>query len=82
MRQPHLAIRLDENDRALLDACAKKENLSKSDVLRRGLHLFAKQLKVAVKPKKQAPPKPASLQDLNKATRARTGYSMRRPGGF
>ncbi len=35
-------IRLDDEDRALLDACATKDKLSRSDVIRRALRAYAK----------------------------------------
>jgi uncharacterized protein (DUF1778 family) len=51
MTEPHLAIRLDAEDRALLEACAKAEKLSKSDILRRALRAYAKTIGVpAAKP--------------------------------
>jgi len=46
MPEPHLAIRLDAEDRALLDACAAKEKLTKSDILRRALRAYAQSLGV------------------------------------
>jgi predicted transcriptional regulator len=45
-RLPHFAIRLDDEDRALLDAVARHEKLTKSDVLRRGLREYAARLGV------------------------------------
>lgn len=50
---PHFAIRLDDEDRALLDAVAKHEKLTKSDVLRRGLRAYAKKLGIASPPTKK-----------------------------
>lgn len=49
-RDPHFAIRLDAEDRALLDAVSKAVKLSKSDVLRIGLREYAS--RVGVKPPK------------------------------
>lgn len=47
MTEPHMAIRLDSEDRALLEACAKAEKLTKSDIMRRALRAYAKALGVA-----------------------------------
>lgn len=61
MTDPHIAIRLDAEDRALLDACAEQEKLTKSDILRRALRAYARSIGVLgdekrgrskVKPKK------------------------------
>lgn len=46
MPDPIMALRLDEEDRALLDACVAVEKLTKSDVLRRALRAYAKHLGV------------------------------------
>jgi len=43
-----MAIRLDAEDRALLEACVKAEKLSKSDILRRALRAYAKTIGVTV----------------------------------
>jgi len=48
MTEPHMAIRLDAEDRALLEACVKAEKLSKSDILRRALRAYAKTIGVTV----------------------------------
>jgi uncharacterized protein (DUF1778 family) len=50
MTEPHMAIRLDAEDRALLEACAKTEKLTKSDILRRALRAYAKSIGVTGKP--------------------------------
>ena len=50
MPEKLLNIRLDDEDRALLDACAAKEKLTKSDILRRALRDYAAKLGVTVKP--------------------------------
>ena len=52
MTEPHMAIRLDAEDRALLEACAKADKLTKSDVIRRALRAYAKSLGVTVKPRR------------------------------
>jgi len=54
MVDPHIGLRLDEEDRALLDACSAHEKLSKSDVLRRALRAYAKTLGVKAEPKARA----------------------------
>jgi uncharacterized protein (DUF1778 family) len=41
MTEPHFALRLDDEDRALLRAVAAKEKLSMSDILRRALRAYA-----------------------------------------
>ncbi len=46
MVDPHIGLRLDKEDRALLDACSAKEKLSKSDILRRALREYAARLGV------------------------------------
>jgi hypothetical protein len=46
MTDPLFAIRLDEEDRALLEACSQAEKLTKSDILRRALRDYAKKLGV------------------------------------
>jgi uncharacterized protein (DUF1778 family) len=58
MTEPHIAIRLDAEDRALLDACAAKEKLTKSDILRRALRAYAAELGVTAEPVKRARSKP------------------------
>ena len=47
MTEPHMAIRLDAEDRALLEACSKAEKLTKSDILRRALRAYAKSIGVS-----------------------------------
>lgn len=50
-------LRLDEEDRALLEACSTKEKLSKSDIFRRALRAYAENL--GVTEQRQRPkPKP------------------------
>jgi hypothetical protein len=46
MTDPHIAIRFDAEDRALLEACSKAEKLTKSDIIRRALREYAKKLGV------------------------------------
>jgi hypothetical protein len=46
-----IALRLDDEDMALLDACCAKEKLTKSDILRRGLRAYAASL--GVEPERQ-----------------------------
>jgi hypothetical protein len=48
MTEPHMAIRLDAEDRALLEACAKAEKLTKSDIMRRALRAYARSIGVQV----------------------------------
>lgn len=52
MTDPHIGLRLDAEDRALLDACSAKEKLSKSDILRRALREYAVRLGVQAEPKR------------------------------
>ena len=50
---PHFAIRLDDEDRALLEAVSRHEKLTKSDVLRIGLRKYAQAIGVKLpRPKK------------------------------
>ncbi|HVW29487.1 MAG TPA: ribbon-helix-helix protein, CopG family [Polyangiaceae bacterium] len=50
MPEPHIGLRLDTEDRALLEACSKAEKLNKSDIIRRALRDYAKKLGVAAEP--------------------------------
>lgn len=43
---------LDDEDRALLEACAELDKLSKSDVMRRALRTYAAKLGVTERPKR------------------------------
>jgi hypothetical protein len=52
MIEPHIAIRLDAEDRALLAACSKAEKLTKSDIIRRAIRDYAKKLGVTADPKR------------------------------
>jgi len=45
---PLVAIRLDDEDRAILAALVAHEKLTKSDVIRRAIRAYAKQLRVKV----------------------------------
>jgi len=45
-RFPQFAIRLDDDDAALLKASAKLEKLSRAEILRRALRRYAQQLGV------------------------------------
>jgi hypothetical protein len=58
MPEPHIGLRLDDEDRALLEACSKREKLSKSDILRRALRDYAVKLGVTVDPPKRSGPRP------------------------
>lgn len=51
---PLLNLRLDERDRALLDAMVERERLTKSDVVRRAIRHYAEHL--GVKQPKTSPP--------------------------
>jgi uncharacterized protein (DUF1778 family) len=51
MSEPHVGLRLDAEDRALLEACSKAEKLSKSDIIRRAIRAYAEKLGVSVGPK-------------------------------
>lgn len=58
MTEPHIAIRLDDEDRALLAACSAAEKLTKSDILRRALRDYAKKIGVSLEDgKRQRRPK-------------------------
>jgi hypothetical protein len=52
MTEPHIGLRLDAEDRAVLEACSKHEKLSKSDILRRALRAYAASLGLEAKPKR------------------------------
>jgi hypothetical protein len=52
MPDPLLSFRFDAEDRALLDACAAKEKLTKSDILRRALRDYASKLGVTAEPER------------------------------
>lgn len=58
MPLPHIGLRFDAEDRALLEACAAKEKLTRSDILRRALRAYAKTLGVELEPPKRQRPKP------------------------
>ncbi len=48
-------VMLDEEDRALLDACAAKDKLTRSDVVRRAVRAYAQQIGVpAQRPRARA----------------------------
>ncbi len=58
MPEKLLNIRMDDEDRALLDACSTKEKLTKSDILRRALRAYARTLGVGAdvtKPRRAKP---------------------------
>jgi hypothetical protein len=58
MPEKLLNIRMDDEDRALLDACSAKEKLTKSDILRRALRAYAASLGVTAgvaKPRRSKP---------------------------
>jgi hypothetical protein len=53
-RDPLMNVRLDDEDRALLEAVAAHEKLSKSDIIRRAIREYAARLGVKLpKPKKK-----------------------------
>ncbi len=54
MAQALVNVRMDQEDRELLDACAAFQKLSKSDIMRLALRQYAARLGVTVTP----PPKP------------------------
>lgn len=52
-------VMLDEEDRALLDACAAKDKLTRSDVVRRAVRAYAQQIgALEPKPRARAAKKP------------------------
>jgi hypothetical protein len=55
MPDPLVALRLDAEDQALLEACKRVEKLTASDILRRGLRMYATKLGVTAerKPKRK-----------------------------
>lgn len=53
MPEPHFAIRLDAEDRALLEAAAAKEKLTLSDTMRRAIRTYALSLGVQAEPPKR-----------------------------
>ncbi len=55
MTEPHIAIRLDAEDRALLDECSRREKLTKSDILRRALRAYARMMGVEPESEKRKP---------------------------
>jgi hypothetical protein len=44
--KPQIAVRFDDDDRAVLDAVMKYERLSASDIIRRAVRKYAKDLGV------------------------------------
>jgi len=54
MTEPHIGLRLDPQDRALLAACARKKKLTKSDIMRLALRDYAAALGVTAEPPKMA----------------------------
>jgi uncharacterized protein (DUF1778 family) len=48
--KPNVAVRLDDEDRAILEALAKLERLSNSDIIRRAVRAYAKDLGVVPQP--------------------------------
>ncbi len=57
MVEPHIGLRLDSEDRAILEAVSAHEKLSKSDVLRRALRAYALTLGVTPESTKRKKPK-------------------------
>lgn len=55
MSDPLIALRLDAEDMALLEACCRVEKLGKSDIMRRGLRMYAARLGVTERPKRTRP---------------------------
>jgi uncharacterized protein (DUF1778 family) len=58
MTDPLIALRLDPEDRALLEGCAAREKLTKSDILRRALRAYAATLGVTPEPAPRVRSKP------------------------
>ena len=58
MTDPHIGLRLDAEDRALLEACSAREKLSRSDILRRALREYAQRLGVTAEAPKRVRSKP------------------------
>lgn len=58
MVEPLFNLRLDAEDQALLEACASKEKLTKSDILRRALRAYAQGLGVTAEEPKRPRSKP------------------------
>ena len=55
MRQPHFALRIDPDHRALLEATAAKDRLPMSAVLLRALRFYAEHIGVKMpKPRKRS----------------------------
>ena len=52
--QPQIAARFDDEDLAILDAVAAAERLSRSDILRRAVRAYAKELGVNPQPNQAA----------------------------
>lgn len=52
--KPNVAVRLDDEDRAILEALAKLERLSNSDIIRRAVRAYAKDLGVVSQPQQPA----------------------------
>ena len=48
-----MAFRLDNEDRALLEACSRAEKLTKSDIVRRAIRQYARALGVEPEPPKR-----------------------------
>lgn len=48
---PNVVLRLDRDDKALLNALIVHEKLTRSDILRRAIRAYAKQLGVSPNPK-------------------------------
>lgn len=46
-------LRLDDDDRALLEACATREKLSKSDIVRRAIRAYALSIGVDLETKRK-----------------------------
>lgn len=51
-------VRLDEEDLGLLESCAEREKLTKSDILRRALRAYAAGIGVTPEGKPRTKPKP------------------------
>lgn len=58
MPEPLFVIRLDAEDRALLEACAAKEKLTMSDTTRRAIRAYAVHLGVEATTPKRGKRKP------------------------
>lgn len=52
--QPQVGVRFDDQDRAILEAVAKHERLTHSDIIRRAVRAYARELGVVPQPPQAA----------------------------